>query len=92
MKIVINSCHGGFGLSRVAETMYMNLKGLNECPHSYDIPRDDSALIKVVEDLGKSASDSFSKLKVVEIPDDVDWIIQEYDGKEWIAERHRTWC
>jgi hypothetical protein len=32
-------------------------------------------------------------LRIVEIPDDVDWIVQENDetGYEWIAERHRTW-
>jgi hypothetical protein len=28
---------------------------------------------------------------VVRIPADVDWVLQEYDGLEWIAERHRTW-
>jgi hypothetical protein len=33
----------------------------------------------------------FAELKVVEIPDDVQWQIEEYDGKEWIAEKHRTW-
>jgi len=31
-------------------------------------------------------------LKIVEIPDDVDWEINEDDGSEWIAEKHRTWC
>ncbi len=25
------------------------------------------------------------------IPDDVKWQIEEYDGLEWIAEKHRTW-
>jgi hypothetical protein len=28
---------------------------------------------------------------VVQLPADVDWIVEEYDGQEWIAERHRTW-
>jgi hypothetical protein len=27
----------------------------------------------------------------VDIPDDVKWQIEEYDGNEWIAESHRTW-
>jgi len=27
----------------------------------------------------------------VEVPDDVDWYVEEYDGLEHIAERHRTW-
>jgi len=30
-------------------------------------------------------------LKVVEIPDDVEWNVQEYDGNEWVAEKHRIW-
>ena len=33
------------------------------------------------------AGDSF----FVEIPDDVEWQIEEYDGSEWIAEKHRIW-
>ena len=32
-----------------------------------------------------------SRLKVVEIPDGIEWQIEEYDGKEWVAETHRTW-
>jgi len=30
-------------------------------------------------------------LKIVEIPADVDWVLMEYDGCEWVAEKHRTW-
>jgi hypothetical protein len=30
-------------------------------------------------------------LAIVEIPDDVQWIIEENDGMEWVAEKHRTW-
>jgi hypothetical protein len=41
--------------------------------------------------MGESTNSNFATLKIVEIPDDVDWIIQEYDGTEWVAERHRTW-
>ena len=32
-----------------------------------------------------------ANLKMVEIPDDVEWEIADYDGKEWVAEKHRTW-
>jgi hypothetical protein len=32
-----------------------------------------------------------AELEVVEIPDDVEWIIVDYDGMEHIAEKHRTW-
>jgi len=30
-------------------------------------------------------------LKIVEVPDDANWYIAEYDGLEHVAERHRTW-
>jgi hypothetical protein len=57
----------------------------------YDIERTDGALIEVVEELGESANGPCAKLSVVEIPDDVEWKIEEYDGNEWVAEAHRTW-
>jgi hypothetical protein len=57
----------------------------------YDITRDDSVLCQVVETLGKAAWGDFSCLKVVEIPDEVEWYIQEYDGIESIHEVHRQW-
>jgi hypothetical protein len=57
-----------------------------------EIVRDDPYLVQVVEELGgKAAGGSHATLKVVVIPADVDWTIEEYDGSEWIAERHRTW-
>lgn len=56
-----------------------------------DVDRDDPILIKVIEKLGEGANGSFAALKIVEIPDDVDWQIEEYDGREWVAEKHRTW-
>jgi len=59
--------------------------------YNRDIPRDDPNLIKVVEEMGEKANDSCAKLTIVEIPDDVDWKIEEYDGSEWVSEKHRTW-
>ena len=32
-----------------------------------------------------------SELEIIEIPDDIEFTIEEYDGAEWIAEKHRTW-
>lgn len=57
----------------------------------HDIPRDDESLVQVVKELGKRANSPFSKLKVIKIPDGVEWQIEEYDGMEHIAEKHRTW-
>lgn len=57
----------------------------------YEIERDDPDLVFVVEQLGEAANTRFSSLKVVSIPDDVEWYIEEYDGNEHVAEKHRTW-
>jgi len=128
MKIVINKCYGGFGLSDKAFERYLELKGIKwvekdrcyftipikeydkkseeslkkygdyrgvndkgYCLSVYDINRDDPMLIKVVEELGEEANDIFSNLEIVEIPDGVDWEIEEYDGMESIHEKHRVW-
>lgn len=56
-----------------------------------DLKRDDPLLIKVVEELGHKADGRCAELKIVEIPDDVEWEIDEYDGSETIEEKHRSW-
>jgi hypothetical protein len=92
IKVVINACHGGFGLSAAAESKYKELAGvLDPDFRSRLIPRDDAHLIAVVELMGSKACGGHAELKIVEIPDDVNWYIEEYDGREWVAERHRTW-
>ena len=90
--IVINDCYGGFGLSDRAILEYKKLAGITD-PSFYDrdIPRDDPYLLKIVRELGMSANGPHSNLKIVEVPGDVKWIVQEYDGAEWVAEEHRTW-
>ena len=57
----------------------------------HEIERNDPVLVQVVEELGEKSSGRHAELKVVEIPDDVKWKIEEYDGVEWVAEQHRTW-
>jgi hypothetical protein len=56
-----------------------------------DIKRDDPILIGVVNQLGRNADGENAKLKVVEVPARVQWNIAEYDGKEWVEEKHRVW-
>lgn len=56
-----------------------------------DIKRDDPDLIKIIKKLGKKVGGKFADLKIVEIPDGVDWQVEEYDGNEWISEKHETW-
>lgn len=53
--------------------------------------RTDPLLVQVVEELGRRANGSFASLEVVEIPDDIRWYINEYDGQETIEEDHRSW-
>jgi hypothetical protein len=141
-EIVINKCHGGFGLSIEAVQRYFELKNIpvwSEFDKKYpslklvtywlvppdadriegspdnwhsmslqerrahnasyeqqvftprDIKRDDPVLVQVVKELGSVANGSHAELKVVSVPADVEWEIDEYDGLEWVAEKHRTW-
>lgn len=143
MKVVKNSCYGGFGLSTKAKLEYAKRKGFDlyfykQTKHSFDgededeyvkidpeeadeefitcefkedlgdkingkelnegdwfhprdVDRDDPDLVAVVEELGSDkASGQFANLTVKEIPDDIDWHIDEYDGMETIREAHRT--
>lgn len=116
MKVVINRCYGGFGLSHEATMRYIELSGQDIRPadagnkvfREYDyyvngiedhdhywwdknIDRTDPALVQVVEEMGEKANSRFSTLVVIDVPDDVEWYIEEYDGSEWVAEKHRTW-
>lgn len=53
--------------------------------------RADPDLVQVVEEMGNESNGLSASLKVVEIPDDVDWYIHEYDGVESVHEKHRSW-
>lgn len=90
-KIVINRIHGGFGLASAVLEEYNTLTQKN-VEWEHEISRDDPVLIEILERVGlEHSGGKYSKLKIVEIPDDVEWKIEEYDGLEWVAERHRTW-
>jgi len=39
----------------------------------------------------KWCSGDYANLKIVEIPDDVNYYISDYDGMEAVEEAHRTW-
>jgi hypothetical protein len=92
IKIVINTCYGGFGLSEKAyEELGIKWNGYGFAYDGYD-KRADPKLVACVEKLGSDvASGTFAKLKIVEIPNDVVWEIEEYDGIETVREVSRTW-
>ncbi len=57
----------------------------------WEIERNDPVLVEVVEQLGDLADGYYSKLKVVEVPDNIKWYIHDYDGLESVHECHRSW-
>jgi len=75
IKVVINKDFGGFGLSDEAEALYKERKGITDPDWWY----------------GEMPRDCPVLVQIVEVPDDADWYVEEYDGSEWVAERHRTW-
>jgi hypothetical protein len=91
-ELVINKCFGGFSLSDEACDKLSTLKRKPVGPYdACEWPRDDADLVKVVKDLGTKANGMCAKLKIVKIPDDVKWTIEDYDGLEHVAEEHRMW-
>ena len=136
MKLVINRCYGGFGLSQLAVREYLKRKGKEcfiysdenigsgklyrqtkienanifsiyttkdfgetttweEIQEYYFYPRDidrtDLDLIDVVKKLGNKANGTCSELKIVEIPEGIEFELSEYDGLETVEEKHRSW-
>jgi hypothetical protein len=101
MKIVINKCYGGFGLTKaVFDELgikydgygYINNEDMGIQCDDYMAYRASPKLIEAIEKVGiKESTAPLAKLAIIEIPDDVDWEIDEYDGIETIHEKHRSW-
>ena len=92
MKVVINQCWGGFGLSEQALERYTELKNIRKPVLAWQIKeRNDPALVQTVEELGDKASDELAELSIIEIPDGTRYTIHDYDGMESIHEIHRSW-
>lgn len=94
IKVAINTINGGWELSKEAYE-FLGLEW-DDCGCAYENmdskTRTDPKLIKCIETLGDKVNGWVgSKIKIVEIPDDIDfWIIEDY-GKEHIEEKHRIW-
>ena len=76
MKIVINNCFGGFGLSDDFLDKYGK--------EFRELKRNDPKLVAAIEEFGEEESSGYySNLHIVEIPDDcTDYYVHEYDGAE----------
>jgi hypothetical protein len=56
-------------------------------PDQEELPRNDPILLRVYDEMGDQAG---RELMVVKIPDDVEFVVEEYDGAETVEEAHRT--
>jgi len=60
--------------------------------HNYNAWRADKRLIEAIEQIGENKSGgSLAEISIVEIPDSIEWSIDEYDGIESIHEEHEVW-
>ena len=72
---------------------------IGECYGDYTFVRDerskalrtDPRLIQVIKELGEKANGQMVRVKIVKIPDGIEWDIYQ-DGYECIREKHRKWC
>ena len=89
MKVVINTCYGGFSVSKAVYD-YLGIPWDN---YGYiNLERNDPTLIAAIEAVGlEAAAGRYAQLKIVDIPEDIEWYIDEYDGMESIHENHKVW-
>lgn len=93
MKIAICAQHGGFSLSEAVREE-LESAGCAEEFKGYRVhdQRADPRLIAAIEKVGlERAGGGHCTMAIVEIPDDVEWYIHEWDGLETVHEKHRTW-
>ena len=93
MKIAINSRFGGFWLSSLAEEKIAERKGytVRGFDNLFRGERTDPDLIAVIEELGEKASHRVANIRVIEIPDGIEYKIIEYDGWETVLEEGHYW-
>jgi len=104
MKIVVNRSFGVFSLSEAVfnelgieggpHDYYLHNEDFgikSDNPKAY---RADSRLIAAIEKIGLEKSVKYrgeTVLKIIDIPDDVEWEINDWNGFETICEKHREW-
>ena len=89
-KVVVNRVFGNFRIpKKLVKELGWYCVYFSGKPDGYD-DRTAPDLIAALERMIENG-EKIWPLEIVEVPDDVDLYIEEYDGKEWIAETHRTW-
>lgn len=96
-KVVLNTTYSFFGISEEAidwliDNDYDLGTEVRNGKEMHDIDRDNPGLVAVVEALGgEKAGKPASVLKIVEVPDDVDWKVGTQATREIVKEKYRTW-
>jgi hypothetical protein len=60
-------------------------------PPSLNGNRSHPLLLRLVKEMGAEANGPHADLMIVDVPDGVEWEIDQYDGAETIHEAHRSW-
>jgi hypothetical protein len=81
MKVVVNRCYGGFGLSKEA-LAWLRERGWKHCDWPADAPRHDPLLVACVEAFGDRASGECASLSIEDA--DSAYKIREHDGFEHV--------
>ena len=97
MQVVINiQQFGTFSISKEAiEYIQKKIKNKKDkksigC-YAFDNDRSNPLLVEAVKKLQNESYGPYSILKIVEIPNDIEWGISGCSGQEWVVEKHRTW-
>lgn len=90
MKVVVHCGFGGFSLELERLRDVCKAIGIEPCDawqYGEDLShRVDPVLVKAVEDFDRQ-----SHLRVIDIPEGIDWYIDAYDGWETIREVGHEW-
>ena len=90
MKVVVNRTYGSFKIpEKLVEPLgwfCVYFKGDDPDYNERTAPDLVEALEKMVQN-----GEKIWPLEIVEIPDGIEWYIEDYDGSETIHEKHRVW-
>jgi hypothetical protein len=89
MKKILIDTEGDFMPSDLLDLEYREIAGKD---FEHNTKRDCPVLIQLFEKYGNKISDNESKLKIVKIPENIDFVIMSSEiGGEWVADKNRMW-